>query len=239
MTEYYPALLLGLVGSMHCAGMCGPIAIAIPLNNESWFSRISGGLSYNIGRIITYGILGLIFGLAGKGISMAGMQQWASIGIGIIMVLSVIIPFLGKAGKNLNIFIDKLTSGLKKSFGKLFAFRTYRSLFTIGLLNGFLPCGLVYIAIAGAILMVSPHKGAIYMMIFGLGTIPVMLGISLAGNLISLKFRKKLSRIIPYFIVVLGILFILRGMNLGIPYISPKIQKTNETVTMDCCHKKN
>ncbi len=237
--EFYSALLIGLVGSMHCAGMCGPIAIAVPLNNNTWFARISGGLLYNGGRIITYGLLGLIFGLAGKGISLGGLQQWASILIGAVMIAGVLLPFIGKSGQNLQVFLDKFTFGLKSSFGKLFRVRTYRSLFTIGLLNGFLPCGLVYIALAGAILMSSPQYGALYMIIFGLGTIPMMLGISLAGNLISLRFRKRISRIIPYFIIILGILFILRGMNLGIPYISPKLNKTAEMVSMDCCHKKN
>jgi uncharacterized protein len=239
MIEFYPAIILGLLGSMHCAGMCGPIAIAVPLNNTSWFTRISGGLVYNIGRIITYGILGLIFGFAGKGLSMGGLQQWASVGIGVIMIISVLLPLAGNAGKKVREFTDKFTFRLKKSFGKLLSVRTYSSLFTIGLLNGFLPCGLVYIALAGAILMTGPQNGALYMVIFGLGTIPVMLGIALAGNLISLKFRRKANRIIPYFIVLLGLLFILRGLNLGIPYVSPKIIKTSETVTMDCCHKKN
>jgi sulfite exporter TauE/SafE len=237
--EFSSAFLLGLVGSLHCAGMCGPIAIALPLSNQSWLARISGGLLYNAGRTITYGILGAIFGFAGMGLALGGMQQWASIILGAIMILAVVVPMLGVAGQKIVRISDSATSILKKPFIRLFKARTYSSLFLIGLLNGFLPCGLVYIALAGALVMSKVHQGALYMVFFGLGTIPMMLAISLAGNLLSLKIRKRLSKIIPVFIILLGILFILRGLNLGIPYVSPKLKMHEEKVTMECCHPKN
>jgi len=237
--EFSAALLLGFVGSLHCAGMCGPIAIALPLNNKSWFSRISGGLLYNFGRTITYGLLGAIVGLAGLGLALGGLQQWVSIILGALMILAVVIPRLGAAGKKLSQVSDSLTGHLKKPFVKLFRMRTYSSLFIIGLLNGFLPCGLVYIALAGALVMSHVHEGALYMIFFGIGTIPMMLAISIAGNILSLKLRQKLSKVIPIVIVLLGILFILRGLNLGIPYISPKLEKQGEKATMECCKPKN
>lgn len=237
--DYISALVLGLVGSLHCAGMCGPIALALPLSNESWFARISGGLLYNTGRTITYALLGAIFGLAGMGIALGGLQQWASIGLGIIMVLSVIIPWLSMKGEALNKIIDRFTGLFKKPLAKMFRVRTYRSLFIIGILNGFLPCGLVYIALAGALVTGEYLEGSIYMIFFGLGTIPMMLAISLAGNFISGKLRARLSKIIPVFIILLGILFILRGLNLGIPYISPKLSQQGEKATMECCQSKN
>jgi hypothetical protein len=237
--EFSTALLLGLVGSLHCAGMCGPIAIALPLSNESWLARISGGLLYNAGRTITYGVLGAFFGLAGMGLALGGMQQWISIILGVVMILAVLIPRLGAAGKKIYTLTDSVTGLLKKPFIKLFKVRTYRSLFIIGLLNGFLPCGLVYIALAGALVMSQVHEGALYMVFFGIGTIPMMLAISLAGNVLSNKLRQKLSKVIPIFIVLLGILFILRGLNLGIPYISPKLSQEGKKATMECCHPKN
>jgi sulfite exporter TauE/SafE len=232
--EYISALVLGLLGSFHCIGMCGPIAIALPLKQESWFERISSGLTYNIGRTITYGTLGAIFGLLGKGIAVGGLQQWASIGIGVIMILSVIFPVLFR---NINIesATYRMVGKTKKLFGKMFSIRSYGSLFIIGILNGFLPCGLVYIAIAGAIVLGSVEQGVIYMIAFGLGTIPIMLSLSVLGNVVSMKFRKKVSKIIPFFIVLIGILFILRGLNLGIPYVSPKLDKSDST-KMECCH---
>ena len=237
--EFSAALLLGFVGSLHCAGMCGPIAIALPLNNQSWFARISGGLLYNIGRTITYALLGAIFGLAGLGLALGGLQQWVSIILGAFMILAVIIPRLGSAGKKISGVSDALTGHLKKPFIKLFRMRTYSSLFIIGLLNGFLPCGLIYIALAGALVMSQVHEGALYMIFFGIGTIPMMLAISIAGNILSQRLRQRLRAAIPVFIILLGILFILRGLNLGIPYISPKINQQGEKATMECCHPKN
>jgi len=236
--EFFSALALGFVGSLHCAGMCGPIAIALPLNNQTWLSRILGGLLYNFGRTITYGLLGAIVGLAGLGLALGGLQQWVSIILGTLMILAVLVPLLGSAGKKITGITDKITVHLKKPFIKLFRMRSYSSLFLIGLLNGFLPCGLVYIALAGALVMSHFYQGSLYMIFFGLGTIPMLLAISVAGNILSQKVRQKLSKIIPVFIILLGILFILRGLNLGIPYISPKLEKQGDKATMECCHPK-
>jgi sulfite exporter TauE/SafE len=219
--------------------MCGPIAIALPLNNQSWFARVSGGLLYNTGRTITYAALGAIFGLAGMGLALGGLQQWVSIILGAVMILAVLIPRLGAASTKMTKLSDSISLLLKKPFVKLFRIRTYHSLFLIGLLNGFLPCGLVYIALAGALVMSRVYEGAFYMIAFGLGTIPMMLAISVAGNIISLKLRKRLSKVIPLFIILLGILFILRGLNLGIPYISPKLSQDGNKATMECCQPKN
>ena len=236
--EFVAAFMLGLVGSLHCAGMCGPIAIALPLNNQSWFSRISGGLLYNLGRTLTYGLLGAIFGLAGMGLALGGLQQWVSIILGALMILAVLIPRIGGAGRKIAGTTEKLTGVLKKPFIKLFRLRTYKSLFLIGILNGFLPCGLVYIVVAGALIMSEYYQGALYMVFFGLGTIPMLLAISITGNVISQKLRRKLTKAIPIVIILLGLLFILRGLNLGIPYLSPKIVSEGEKATMECCHPK-
>lgn len=235
MELYIAALSLGLIGSFHCIGMCGPIAIALPLKTNNWFSRIFGGVLYNIGRAITYGLMGAFFGLVGKGFKLGGLQQWVSIIMGIIMILSVVFPVLFKNQSKLDGFVTNMVGGLKKAFSKMFAIRTYYSLFIIGILNGFLPCGLVYMAIAGAIASGEVLNGTIYMIIFGLGTLPIMLSLSLISNIISVNFRNKIKRIIPIFIIIIGILFILRGLNLGIKYISPKLSKVNNT-EMKCCH---
>jgi hypothetical protein len=173
------------------------------------------------------------------GLALGGMQQWVSIILGAIMILAVLIPRLGNPGNIFARLTESMTGNLKKPFIKLFRIKTYRSLFIIGLLNGFLPCGLVYIALAGALVMKQVHEGAFYMIFFGIGTIPMMLAIPVAGNILSMKLRKRLSKVIPYFIILLGILFILRGLNLGIPYISPKLSQEGEKAIMECCEPKN
>lgn len=241
---YLSALTLGLLGSFHCVGMCGPIALAIPLKTSSWLARISGGILYNLARAITYAIMGAFFGLLGRGLVMSGFQQWVSVVMGCIMILSVITPSLYKnrfnAEKGLFSFVGKV----KLSLGKLFTQRSYGSLFLIGLLNGLLPCGLVYMAIAAAIATGSAPGGSLFMFLFGLGTLPMMLAISLIGNLITLELRKKVTRLIPYAIVFIGLLFVLRGLSLGIPFLSPPEKAmTVPTQQVDeakpkpaCCH---
>jgi len=236
MEIWISALTLGLLGSFHCIGMCGPIAIALPLNNRNWFLRVSGALLYNIGSAFTYAFMGALFGFLGKGLVLTGLQQWVSILMGIIMVLSVVFPYIGKMSQPLNHLSFKLTVPIKKPLSQLFQKRSAYSLFLIGLLNGFLPCGLVYIALAGAVATGDMLLGAVYMFLFGLATLPVMFLLNMAGNMVSLRFRNLIRRIIPVFIVIIGLLFILRGMNLGIKYISPKLEKKAETTQMNCCN---
>lgn len=224
MTILLSALVLGLMGSFHCAGMCGPIAIALPLHGNTILQKIFGGSLYNLGRTITYGIMGALFGMLGQGIHLLGFQQKVSVVMGALMIISVLFPALFRSQYSLDKSLFSFVGKLKKSIGKLFAVRSFQSLFFIGLLNGLLPCGLVYIAIAGAIGTGSTAEGALYMILFGLGTIPMMLGISLAGNVLGLAVRQKINKIIPVLVVVVGLLFVLRGLDLGIPYLSPKKQ---------------
>lgn len=219
------ALLLGLMGSVHCAGMCGPIAIALPLHGNTVPQKIYGGVLYNFGRTITYGLMGTVFGLLGQGVGMLGFQQKISVIMGSIMILSVFFPRLFKKQYDLKKSSFSLVSRLKKSIGELFAVRSFNSLFLIGLLNGLLPCGLVYMAIAGSIGTGSAGLGALYMLFFGLGTIPMMLAIAIAGNILSASLQRRINRLIPVLVVLVGIFFILRGLNLGIPFLSPPKEK--------------
>lgn len=224
MTILISALILGLMGSFHCAGMCGPIAIALPLHGNTVPQKIFGGALYNVGRTITYGVMGAIFGLLGQGISMIGFQQKVSVIMGAVMIISVLFPVLFRNQYRMDKSWFSLVGKLKKSIGQMFSVRSFSSLFFIGLLNGLLPCGLVYIAIAGAIGTGDVAQGTLYMILFGLGTIPMMLTISLAGNMMGLALRNRINKLIPVLVVVVGLLFILRGLDLGIPYLSPKKQ---------------
>jgi sulfite exporter TauE/SafE len=228
MSILISAFVIGLMGSFHCAGMCGPIAIALPLHGNTVSQKIFGGVLYNIGRTLTYGIMGAIFGLLGQGIQMIGFQQKVSVIMGAVMIISVFFPAIFKNQYNLDKSVFSFVGKLKKSIGQMFAIRSFSSLFFIGLLNGLLPCGLVYMAIAGAIGMGTVSGGTFYMILFGLGTIPMMLAISLAGNILSLSVRNKINKLIPALVVIVGLLFILRGLSLGIPFLSPPKQKIEQ-----------
>lgn len=234
------ALTLGLIGSFHCAGMCGPIALAIPLNNNNWLTKATGSVLYNIGRAVTYAIMGALFGLISSGFAMAGFQKWVSILMGTIMVLSVLFPSLYKNRFDFEKSAFSFVGKLKIKLGNLLRRRSFGSLFLIGILNGLLPCGLVYMAIAGALATGNSVSGALFMFLFGLGTLPMLFAISIIGNTLSLQLRKKMTKVIPIVVMFIGILFILRGLGLGIPYISPPDKKLHvpqktEMKTSACC----
>ncbi len=228
MTIYFSALVLGLMGSFHCAGMCGPIAIALPLHGNTVPQKVFGGALYNIGRTITYGIMGAIFGLLGQGLQLIGFQQKVSVVMGALMIISVLFPALFKNQYRMDKSWFSFVGKLKKTIVQMFSIRSFQSLFFIGMLNGLLPCGLVYMAIAGAIGTGGVAQGSLYMILFGLGTIPMLLAISLAGNVLSLTIRNKINKLIPVLVVIVGVLFILRGLSLGIPYLSPPKQKIEQ-----------
>lgn len=219
------ALLLGLMGSFHCAGMCGPIAIALPLHGTRLPQKIYGGVLYNLGRTLTYGLMGAVFGLLGQGFKMIGFQQKVSVLMGGIMIISVLFPSLFKNQYSIDKSWMSWVGKLKSAIVRMFAIKSFSSLFFIGLANGLLPCGLVYIAIAGAIGTGEVVYGSLYMLMFGLGTIPMMLSIAIAGNVLSLAIRKKINRLMPVLVVVVGTFFILRGLSLGIPFLSPPKEK--------------
>ncbi len=236
----WTAFLVGIIGSAHCAGMCGPIALALPLRGDNWTARAFGGILYNTGRVITYVLLGAIFGLLGQSLRMGGFQQWSSIIIGILMIAFVVAPLMFKKMPSMNNVFSGYSHRLLGSFRKLFQRGSHSSLFTIGLLNGILPCGLVYVAIAGALNTGSVVYGMMYMALFGAGTIPVMLGISLAGTMMGLKLRSFINKLSPYVIVLIGVLILLRGLSLGIPYVSPKMEMLApvKEQAMECCSPK-
>lgn len=217
----YTALLFGLISSLHCIGMCGPIAMMLPVDRSNPSKKIMKIMSYHLGRISAYATVGFVFGLLGKGFYMAGMQQKMSIIIGLLMILVILIPEKTFANYNFSKPVFRLIAKVKEALGKQFKKKTYQSLFTIGLLNGFLPCGMVYVALFGAIAMQSSSLGVLYMILFGLGTVPLMSSVVYIQSFISLGMRNRIQKVIPFVVVLIGFLFILRGLGLGIPYVSP------------------
>ncbi|ADX67538.1 sulfite exporter TauE/SafE family protein [Weeksella virosa] len=215
------ALGLGFATSLHCVGMCGPIALSIGLSAKNKLKFTLKNLTYQFGRVTTYTILGLILGLIGEGFSFVGFQNYLSIAIGVLMIIMVLIP---KFFDNQSINAKPLQAILLKvkvGLGRYLRRQDFSSLYTTGLLNGLLPCGAVYAALTAAIGVGSFEQSTLFMFFFGLGTIPLMFLTVMFGNFISLEWRQKILKILPIIILVLGILFILRGLELNIPYISP------------------
>ncbi|SEA44562.1 hypothetical protein SAMN05443667_104242 [Flavobacterium gillisiae] len=217
----YTAFFFGLISSFHCIGMCGPIAMMLPVDRNNPAKKVTQIITYHIGRLTAYGTIGLVFGLVGKGFFMAGIQQNLSIFIGVAMIAVILIPEKTFAKYNFSKPVFVLISRIKTTLGSQFRNKSYQSLFTIGLLNGFLPCGMVYVALFGAIAMQNAGFGVLYMVLFGLGTVPMMSSVIYINSYLTIPIRNKIQKVIPYVAVIIGVLFILRGLGLGIPYVSP------------------
>jgi sulfite exporter TauE/SafE len=235
MEFLFTAFAIGALGSFHCIGMCGPIALALPLKRDTSARRVAGSLLYNTGRISTYALIGAIFGLLGQGFVLAGFQQSISIVLGVLVILGVALPAAFVHKLSPNHVIAKGIAKVKVRMQKLFAVRSYPSMFFIGSLNGLLPCGLVYLGVAGATAMGNPGEGALYMLLFGLGTWPVMVMVSFFGNWIGIGIRNRIKTAMPVLVMLMGIFFILRGLSLDIPFISPAISAGTET-GIEVCH---
>ncbi|MCK9409408.1 MAG: sulfite exporter TauE/SafE family protein [Bacteroidetes bacterium] len=231
------AFSLGLIGSMHCVGMCGPLMLAVPSNAASRWSFLLERIIYNAGKAVTYGILGAVLGYAGKRLMMS-IQQDLSIVLGVLLLVTVAVPLGLKSSLERFSPLKYLYRFVKARFAVLMGKRGKTTLFVMGMLNGLLPCGLVYTALIGATVVADVWQSALFMIVFGAGTAPALIAVSITGKLMSVKFRSVLTRALPALSITLAILLILRGMNLGIPLISPKV---NHAVTheemMDCCEE--
>lgn len=228
-------LSIGFLGSFHCIGMCGPIALALPVKSYSGVRKYFGILSYNTGRAVTYSLLGLIFGFLGSRFRLWGLQQVLSITAGLMILLFIFSRFTLSSKIP---WMSVVQQKIQQRLGQLLRISERpASLFPIGLLNGLLPCGLVYVAIAAALATMDTWQGVLLMFSFGLGTIPVMAALMHFGHLISARARHTLNRAVPYFVGVMAVMLILRGLNLGIPYLSPKMEK--DATEASCCHRPN
>lgn len=245
--EIFAGFILGLFGSLHCLGMCGPIALSIPHTNYGKFSLIADNILYNFGRILTYTFLGALAGTIGAGIKLAGFQETVSLIMGIILLLYLIIPKKAKTSFLSLSFIKNISEFFTALFQKFLVNPKKSSLFIIGILNGFLPCGLVYVALAASLAGTADTlKSALFMALFGLGTTPIMAFVYSVKKFISTELKRKFTRLIPIGIAVLAIILILRGLSLGIKYVSPSLPdtlKVKKSVVIEnhssgkCCEK--
>ncbi len=230
----WSALIFGLLGSFHCVGMCGPIAFMLPVDRSNSIKKVFQIFSYHFGRILAYSIIGLFFGLVGKSLYIFGLQQQLSIFIGALMIVVVLIPTKLFNSYNFSKPIYKLISKVKSGLGQALKKKTADTFITIGFLNGFLPCGLVYMAVFASLTMQSAMYGSLYMVLFGLGTIPLMTSAIYLGKFLNTNIKQRIQKAIPVFVVVIGLLFIVRGLGLGIPYLSPAPATEIATGTIEC-----
>lgn len=228
------AFVMGLVGSLHCIGMCGPIALALPMGNRSAGGRLYGGFLYNLGRVVTYTWLGLMLGLAGGFFITPKLQSSISIVFGACILLCLLLPSGLKKSVSIKAPAQGFFLHLRKQLGKLLSAQTNSSYFGVGLLNGLLPCGMIYLALTSSFLTGSILKGGLFMAAFGAGTFPAMLAAVFFGSFLNQQVRVNLRKAVPVFLACMAALLVLRGLNLGIPYVSPSLPQNAEAAEMLC-----
>lgn len=229
------AFALGILGSFHCIGMCGPLALSLPINTENYFQKVYGVLIYNLGRVFTYSLFGAFLGIIGESFSFFGWQQKLSIILGLLIIFVVIFSKKINQISSTHFFLNSFLGNIRYQLSLLFNSKKTSSLFFIGLLNGLLPCGLVYIAAAGSIAAGNIFSGILFMIFFGLGTVPVMWSVAFFGSWLNVKFRQQIRKSFPIVMLLIGSLLLVRGLGIGIPYLSPKIDTLQQKI--DCCHQ--
>ncbi|MCT8340687.1 sulfite exporter TauE/SafE family protein [Flavobacteriaceae bacterium TK19130] len=228
------AFLFGLLGSFHCVGMCGPIAFLLPVDRNNPVKKIGQLSLYHGGRLFAYALIGLVFGLVGKGLNLFGLQQQLTIAIGLLMIVLVLLPYKQLQKVSLAKPLYRIIGKVKSNLGAALKKKSPDTFLTIGFLNGFLPCGLVYMAVFGALAVGNTWEGSLYMVLFGAGTIPLMTTAIYIGNFLNGQVRQRIRKAIPVFVVIIGCLFVLRGLGLGIPYVSPKPMQPTIEANYEC-----
>ncbi len=221
MDYQYLAFFMGLFGSLHCVAMCGPLMLALPTPYSLGWKWWSNLLVYQVGRIMMYGVLGLLIGTIGNSVGVKGWQQGISIFTGLLLVSMGLFSFMGRNIPRVVRAQQSFTRPITRWIG--YWFGRPGGHFMVGLLNGLLPCGMVYMALAAALNADSVYGGGVFMLLFGLGTLPALLAVVALGNTAKKMLRFDMAAWLPLICVVMGAWFLLRGANLDIPFLSPLI----------------
>ena len=232
------ALILGFAGSFHCLAMCGPLHLSLLGNRKYSIKFLIDKSIFNIGRILTYAILGLLLGLIGKSLPLYEIQKVVSVVTGVLIILVYFLPkFTGKEIQIpfLNKFVIQKMGFIMRNSKEKSSVIKY---FGMGVINGLLPCGLVYVALIASFAQLNITDSTLYMILFGLGTFPAMFFVVMFGGWAKKAISKfpKLNFLTAFFVLLIGLMFILRGSNLGIKYISPKNLDIENKESTKSCH---
>ncbi|MCA0238879.1 MAG: sulfite exporter TauE/SafE family protein [Bacteroidetes bacterium] len=221
----FTPLLLGLAGSLHCVGMCGPLMLALPLPDSARRAVVVQILLYQSGRILSYSALGVLFGLLGKGIAIAGFQQILSLFSGVFIIAMAIMAWRFERLVTALPGFGAFTRAIQQQLGKMMRKHSTSGSIAVGMLNGLLPCGMVYAALAGAISTTNSVDGGIFMALFGIGTLPLLLTVNLAGRSMGFKWRAKMKMVQPILLTLAGILLLQRGLHLDLSLFESAVPK--------------
>ena len=213
-------LILGLGSSLHCVGMCGPLSLAMVGNSGSSWRLTLQMAQYHLGRILTYASLGLIAGTLGLGMQVAGIQQIVAMSAGALLITAAFAPFLVERYIYKIPIINTGVRLLSKQFGKLKNPNSFGGRLLAGALHGFMPCGMVYLALAGAISTYTPAMGSLFMLTFGLGTIPSLLAFGLSGQAVLRNHRSLFKYGQAALLFISGSLLLWKGIKMDLSILS-------------------
>ncbi len=219
----WSAFILGLFGSLHCAAMCGPLMLGLSAKNYSFF----GFIIHHIGRWIGYIGLAFLFYTIVSPLYIFELQQYVALLSGVLLILFGLKSYIAP----INRLVEKLSTSISARMQNIEVNRSANLI--LGVMNGLLPCGLSFSAAILSVNSGSYATSALYMVLFGLGTLPVLLGISYLPKLGKAGLVKQINLWLPKVMLLVGFLLIVRSAGLGIPYLSPDYNV--ETEKMECC----
>lgn len=224
---------MGFTGSLHCAGMCGPIVFIMPFQAFSGLKKALALGAYHVSRISVYAGMAVILH-SFRQLFNPQLQQYISLTLGVTLLVAGILSFFSG---HIRTFKLPWSGLVQNQLGKLMQNPGIGSIAASGFMNGLLPCGLVYMALSASLSMDTALNAAIMVVFFGIGTMPMLISITLLKSRLRFLTGAHLRRLVPVVVFAFGCLFVLRGLNLGIPYLSPKVEMT-QTGVHSCCHKK-
>ncbi len=212
------ALAIGFVGSMHCVGMCGPLALFVTGKQKSSLVFIL----YHGGRILSYVLIGIVLGWLGYSIRMLQVQQVMTFTLGALLLLLYSIPhFRYRLEKHY--YQSRFYSFIKQKLSQNIS--TKNRWVASGMANGFLPCGLTYVAAVSTVATGGLADGILFMFLFGLGTIPALLLVTVVGRTFgSTKWKRLIPGAVSLVAILSGCLLILRGLLISSPDFNQMVQ---------------
>lgn len=213
----YLALSMGLISSFHCVGMCGPIALALPVHRGTRTQQVAGVIAYNAGRALTYALFGMVIGTLGASMAWLGVLRYASMGVGVAMLAYVLWPAWLEDRLRMPAFWQQMVGRLRQKMGFYLKRHDLPAMVLLGMLNGAIPCGMVYMALLSSVATGSVWGGGGFMMLFGLGTMPAMLALGIARQQLTPAVRMRIRKLTPVLLAVAGIWLLARGVMTNLP----------------------
>ena len=211
------ALAIGFVGSLHCVGMCGPLVLFVTGKQKSH----SVFMLYHGGRILSYVLLGIVLGWLGYSIQMLQVQQVMTFTLGALLLLLYSIPSFRNRLERFY-YQSKFYCFVKQRLSQNIS--TKNRWVASGMANGFLPCGLTYVAAASAVATSNFGNGILFMLLFGLGTIPALLLVTMGGSFVSIRLKRLIPSAVSLVAILSGCVLILRGLLISSPDFNQMVQ---------------